>query len=205
MRSQSQTPARDAARGRRSRVRRLAADERAATLVEFAILLPVLVALLVGVFEFALFFTARMAIESAVAEAARLGITGRTLGTASREEAIKAVLAARAGTFVDPARLEFETLVYPDFSSIGQPEPWDDRNGNGVRDPGESYRDVNGNGQWDADMGRPGAGGPDEVVLYRARYRWRFVTPLVGAFFPPEGAITIAAATAVRNEPFPTE
>lgn len=182
---------------------RLCHDRSGAALVEFAILAPVLVSLVIGLLEFSLFFVAKMTIESAVGEAARLGITGRLAGAETREEAIRVTLDARAGTLLDVAQLQLETLVYPDFSSIGQPEPWVDDNGNGRFDAGERYSDLNGNGQWDEDMGVPGAGGPNSIVLYRATYRWRFFTPLIRAFFPPDGSVDIVATTAVRNEPFP--
>ncbi len=181
------------------------ADRRGATAVEFALVAPVLIALLVGILEFALFLTADITLESAVTEAARFGITGRSLGATTREEAIRAVLERRAGSLLDPGRLALETLVYPDFASIGQPEPWVDADGDGARDPGEPYADLNGNGRWDADMGLAGLGGPDAVVLYRARYPWRFVTPLLRAFFPPDGTVELVATMAVRNEPFPAE
>jgi Flp pilus assembly pilin Flp len=181
------------------------ADRRGATAVEFAVVAPVLIALLLGLFEFSLLLTADLTLESAVTEAARFGITGRSLGATTREEAIRAVLERRAGSLLDPGRLGLETLVYPDFASIGQPEPFVDTDGDGVHDPGEVYADLNGNGRWDADMGLAGLGGPDAVVLYRARYPWRFVTPLLRAFFPPDGTVELVATMAVRNEPFPAE
>lgn len=185
--------------------RRLGDDEGGAAVLEFAILAPVLTTLLVGLFEFSLFMIAEITLESAVSEAARLGITGRAVGANSREEAIRAVLERRGGALLAPGKLELETLVYPDFSSIGEPEPWVDENGNGTWDQGEPWSDLNGNGQWDADMGVVGLGGPDAVVLYRATYPWRFVTPMVRAFFPPDGTLRLVATMAVRNEPFPEE
>lgn len=183
----------------------LLADRRGANAVEFALIAPVLFALLLGLLEFALFMTARLTLESAVAEAARFGVTGSSLGASTREEAIRSVLERRAGSLLEPARVRMDTKVYPDFSSIGQPEPWVDANANGVYDPGERYTDVNGNGRWDTDMGRDGLGGANAVVLYRARYDWRFLTPLVRALFPPDGTVELVATMAVRNEPFPEE
>lgn len=189
----------------RAAERSLLPDERGAAVLEFAILAPFLAALLVGLFEFSLFLTAEFLLESAVAEAARFGITGRTVGADDREAAIRAVLERRGGALLRVEQLELETLVYPDFASIGEPEPWVDENGNGAYDPGEPWSDLNGNGQWDADMGVVGLGGPNAVVLYRATYPWRFVTPLVRAFFPPDGTLRMTATMAVRNEPFPED
>ena len=39
--------------------------------------------------------------------------------------------------------------------------------------------DVNGNGQWDADMGEAGLGGPSDVVVYRLTYDWGIITPVM--------------------------
>ncbi len=183
----------------------LGGDRRGASAVEFALVAPSLVLLLLGVVEFGLLMAAQVTLSNAVAESARYGITGRTDPDKDREQVIRELVEEAAGGLFDPTLLEVETLVYPDFSSVGRPEPFQDENGNGVRDPGEPYDDVNGNGQWDEDMGAPGAGGPDEVVLYRVSYPWRIFMPVFRPFFPPDGELDIEASVAVRNEPFPSE
>ncbi len=183
----------------------LAADRRGASAVEFALVAPTLVLLLLGILEFSLLMAAEVTLSNAVAEVARFGITGREDADRSREEMIRDQVEESAAGLFDASLLEFETLVYPDFSSVGRPEPFQDDNGNGIRDEGETYQDVNGNGQWDEDMGAPGAGGPDEVVLYRVRYPWRLMIPVFRPFFPPQGRIELEASMAVRNEPFPSE
>jgi Flp pilus assembly pilin Flp len=63
--------------------------ERGAAAVEFAIVLPVLVLLLVGIFEYGLLFREKLTIASAAASSAR---TGATMGT--RDEADLAILQA---------------------------------------------------------------------------------------------------------------
>ena len=183
----------------------LAADRQGASAVEFALVAPTLVLLLLGILEFSLLMAAEVTLSNAVAEVARFGITGQTGTDKTREELIREQVDQAAEGLFDSSLLEFETLVYPDFSSVGRPEPFNDENGNGVRDPGESYEDLNGNGQWDADMGVPGAGGPDDIVLYRVRYPWRLMIPVFRPFFPPDGEVEIEASLAVRNEPFPEE
>ena len=46
------------------------------------------------------------------------------------------------------------TLVYDDFASISQAEPFtDNKPENGEYDAGEAFTDINGNGRWDEDMG----------------------------------------------------
>ncbi len=185
------------------RQRRGLRDEAGGSALEFALLLPVLLVLLVGILEYGLLFFARLSLDEALGEAARFGITGRTLPGQDRTEAVRQVLRQRLPALLDPDRVVVDVLVYPDFESIGRPEPFVDRNGNGTYDAGEPYTDINGNGRWDEDMGRPGAGGPDAVVLYRARTDWRLLTPLAPLLVPPDGRVPLESTIAVRNEPFP--
>jgi hypothetical protein len=96
--------------------------------------------------------------------------------------------------------LEVTTLVYGDFSEVGQPEPFTDENDNDAYDAGEPYTDVNGNGSWDDDMGAAGLGGPGEVVVYEMRYDWPIMIPLFQPFFGDH--VRLQANIAVRNEPF---
>ncbi len=73
---------------------------------------------------------------------------------------------------------------------------------NGQIDPGE-YVDINGNNQWDADMGAAGAGGPGAVVVYKVKYDWPLLTGLLTPLLGQNGYVTLSVSTAVRNEPFP--
>jgi len=180
-------------------------ERRGASALEFALLAPVLLLLLVGIVEYALVLFVQFSLDHAVGEAARFGITGRTLPGQDRMEAVRAVLRARLPALLEAEAVTIDTLVYPDFDSIGRPEPFVDRNGNGTHDAGEPFTDLNGNGRWDEDMGVPGAGGPDDVVLYRARTRWRLISPLGPLLAPPDGVLELESSVAVRNEPFPGE
>lgn len=186
----------------RSRVR-LAADRRGSAIVDFALLAPALVLLLVGIVEAAFLFLTQFLLQTAVGDAARSGVVGSELGAASREAAVRAAAERVGGSLLQPERLHLDTLVYPRFDDIGRPEPFVDVNGNGAHDPGEPFTDVNENGRWDEDMGRPGLGGPNDVVLYRVRYDWEPMTPLLRAILPDGGRLELRAAYAVRNEPYP--
>jgi hypothetical protein len=194
-------PARTAARSS-GRLRRLA-SERGSAVVDFAILGPALVLLLVMIVESAMLLLTQFLLQTAVGDAARAGIVGSAPGAVSREALVREMAERVAGSLIRPEHLQLETLVYPSFDDIGRPEPFVDVNGNGVRDPGEPFRDVNGNGRWDADMGRAGLGGPNDVVLYRVRYLWQPMTPLLRGILPDGGRLELRAAYAVRNEPYP--
>jgi Flp pilus assembly protein TadG len=180
-------------------LRLLARDRSGAAAVEFALVAPALILLVVGSFEVAIMLFVGGTVESAVLAASRFGITGFEDEGVSREDRIREIIAERTLGFVDMDEAEISTLVYSDFEDIGEPEPFTDGNGNGQHDPGEAFNDVNGNGQWDDDMGTAGLGGPGDIVLYDVEYEVGAVTRLLE---PLLGRIVHHAAVAVRNEPF---
>jgi hypothetical protein len=181
-------------------LRSFAADTSGGAVVEFALLAPILVLLLVASFELAIMLLVGSSLEAAVLSASRYGITGAAgSGGVSREDRIRAIIGERTFGLVDLGGTSIETLVYPSFGDIGRPERFTDANGNGSRDPGEPYTDTNGNGEWDEDMGRAGSGDACEIVLYVVSYDSGPVTHLLGSVMP---TITHRATVAVRNEPF---
>ena len=178
---------------------RLRMDSSGAAAVQFAVLAPAMLLLLVGSFEVSMMLFVAGTMESAVLAASRAGVTGFTEDGVSREERIRDIILDRTLGFVDMDEAVIRTLVYSSFDQIGQPEPFTDENANGAHDAGESFTDVNGNGQWDDDMGSAGLGGPGDIVLYDIEYETGALTNL---FEPIFGQIVHRAAVAVRNEPF---
>ena len=114
--------------------------------------------------------------------------------------AIRGIIEKNTFGILDADDIRIETLVYDSFASVGQPEPFDDANGNGSFDEKEAFQDINGNGERDEDQGAAGAGKGDQVVVYRLTYDWDIMVPIFHPFFGEQ--ITLQAATAVRNEPF---
>ena len=184
---------------RRNPLRRLASDRRGDAVVQFAMITPALLLLIVGSFEVAIMLFVSGTMESAVLAASRYGITGFTEDGVSREQRIREIIEERTLGFVDLDQAEIRTLVYASFENIGQPEPFTDENGNGSHDAGEPFNDVNGNGDWDDDMGAAGLGGPGDIVLYDIEYETGAITHLLEPIF---GRVVHRASVAVRNEPF---
>ena len=177
-------------------------DESGATLAEFALIMPVITLLFLGIFELGAIMLTNSLMEGAMREASRYGITGRNDATVSREAFIRQIVDEQTLGFVDMDQATFDTLVYPDFGSVGEGEPYIDGNGDGDYDAGETYTDENGNGAWDADIGEAGAGQADDVVLYRVTYDWPIMTPVLSSLIGDEGSFPLVASVAVRNEPY---
>ncbi|WP_417449330.1 TadE/TadG family type IV pilus assembly protein [Kordiimonas sp.] len=180
-------------------IRRLMRDRAGASAVEAAIGLPLLLVLIIGTLEVANLFFLSAAIENAVLRASRFGITGGTEDGVTREDQVRAIIAEQTFGRVDMDAVEIETLVYEQFSDIGEAEPFTDENDSGAYDPGEPYSDVNGNGQWDDDMAVAGLGDAGDIVLYRVTYD----APSLSGFMDwATRNVNISATVAVRNEPY---
>ena len=112
---------------------------------------------------------------------------------------IREIIGERTFGLVDPDTAVIQTLVYPSFADIGQPEPFTDANHNGVHDSGESFNDINGNGHWDPDMGKAAwAGRATSFCTTWSMRRRRSRTCCSRS----SAAIVHRAAVAVRNEPY---
>ncbi len=169
-------------------------------MVEFALIAPVLLAMLCGILEFSGVLFAQTLLEGGAREASRYGITGATEEGVSRDEVIIDIIADNSFGVIEVDQVDVTTLVYETFADVGQPEPFVDSNGNGVLDPEEDFDDINGNGAWDEDMGVAGLGGPGDVVVYRLSYDWDIMIPIFEPFFGE--SVVLDASIAVRNEPF---
>jgi Flp pilus assembly protein TadG len=173
------------------------------TSVEFALISPVLFLTIIGSLESSMVMFAEHLLEGASFNASRLGKTGYVVTGETQEQTIKDLLAARIDPILDPTKLTLTSQSYKDYSSINQPEPYIDANGNGMRDNGENFTDVNGNGVWDADQGKNGYGQAQEVVVYTVTYPWKLFTPVLQQLMGNEkGEINLQSRIVVRNEPY---
>lgn len=199
-----------------------------ATAVEYALIAPVLLLLLMGTLEFNLIMYASAVLEGATNYAARLAKTGytnssatspcsTTTGTAQSElQYITFVTQGRVNGLMNPCNITTSSKYYGEYGYIGQAEPYcipstgicygyGSGNGNGPGYvPGDTYTDINGNGQWDADIGLAGLGGPGDIVVYTVSYPWPIMTPIMKKFFGNSGTITLTSSAVVKNEPYPT-
>jgi len=77
-------------------------DTTGATLVEAAIITPLLLLLTFSIVDFASMFYCYLALESGVSQATRFAVTGATVGGASREESIKSAMRSATPTLTIP-------------------------------------------------------------------------------------------------------
>lgn len=183
--------------------KRFCACVKATTALEFAFAAPVVFLGAAALVEVSSMMFVSTLVEGGLREAARFGITGFTPAGISREDRIRQIIQENTIGLIDMSTAQITQLVYPSFGQVGDPEPFQDvAPFNGSYDAGEPYQDINGNGQWDPDMGAAGVGGPGDVVLYTAEVDWNALTPLIAPIMGTNGTIRMRASVAVRNEPF---
>lgn len=170
------------------------------TTIEFALVAPVLMMLILGIIEFSLIMFTMASMESATANTSRLGKTGYTPPGVSRQDTIINNIRARTAGLLNPNLIQITTTIYPNFNNVGDEEPYTDSDHNNQYTLGEPYTDINGNGHWDADMGRAGLGEPGDIVVYNVLYPWPVFTPPLRPILGNTYNITVRSV--VKNEPF---
>lgn len=174
-------------------------EERGTTIVEFAIIAPALILLIIGGMELGHIGYIKGITRAALQVAAR--DSGLETGIANKT-AIDNRVRERIKTVIPNARVDVDRRSYTDFSSVGTPEDFNDGNGNGIYDADECFTDMNNNGRWDSDRGRANdQGGADEVTLYTVRVTYDKVFPLWALVGQPKTNV-LTAQTTMRNQPY---
>lgn len=178
---------------------RLLRDEEGAILTEFGFVAPILILLIMGIFDMAHSQYTSALMNGAMQDAAR-DLTLETAGS-QQSNIDQRVIDAVADVTPATATVRLEKLSHFDFSDIGEAEEFADDNGDGVCNDNEVFVDVNENGQWDADRGQTGIGGARDAVLYTAVVTYPRLFPMYGLAGMPQD-VTLRASTVLRNQPF---
>jgi Flp pilus assembly pilin Flp len=185
-------------------LRRFAKDREGASALEFALVLPPLCFLLIGMFEVAALMFTQSTMEGGLREAARFGMTGQLVDDPeARKEQILALIDKHTLGFVDMETATVTVAPHGSFSESEEtgPEPYTDANDNGEHDSGEDYTDLNGNGLWDEVRDDPGQ--ESEVVEYMVEYDYSPMTGFMSNVLGGEdGMVHLSASIVLRNEPW---
>lgn len=182
-------------------VRRLSRDTGGATLVEFAFAAPIFLVVLMAAMEFGYLLFMQSVLEGALTKAAR----DLTLESASTES-VRAALDEEIGDMIRLTRKGVDVAVRREavsrYSQIRtRAEPLADSNGNGRCDAGETFEDVNHNGQFDAQAVRSEWGGADDVVVYTVTLRFGRLFP-VADFIGMSDETSLTSTKMLRIQPF---
>jgi Flp pilus assembly protein TadG len=172
-------------------------DAAGVTAVEFAMIAPVLLMMLFGMFDIGQGMYTKALLQGAIEKAAR---------DSTIEAAVTGTLDARVTAIVSRiapgAAVTFNRKSYTHFTKVRQPEDWTDGGLlDGVCNNGEIYQDANGNGAWDADRGRTGNGSARDAIVYKVTVTYPRMFP-VARFAGLPANMTLTATSVLRNQPY---
>ena len=154
-----------------TRIRTLLKDTAGVSLIEGAIVTPLMLLLTFGIVDFAALFYSYLSLENGVSQATRYGITGNVMDDPNHPGS----QLSRDGSIQSAMRAATPTLTITDdmfsFSHLS---------------PGSS--------SWQG-----GAGGPGDIERVAVTYTWTPLTPLIRPFFPG-GKLTITVDSTMKNE-----
>jgi len=178
--------------------RALARDERGSTLLEFGLIAPTFLILLLGCANLGQMLYGKVLLNGAIEAAARSSST-ETRDTTAADTMVRKIV----GPILPGASYTISRFSYYDYTDVGRMEKFTDGNGNGTCDNGEPYINENGTGGWD-NVRRSGQGGADDVVVYKvvAQYSPLFKIPLMPGQWQQ---ITLTSQTVKKNQPFATQ
>lgn len=179
----------------------LARDERGATAVEFALIAPALLMVLLGVFDAGYNLYTASVLDGAAQKAAR---DSSLEGAEAKGLAIDDRVVDAVHNVVPRAKVTFDRRAYRDYSDIHRPEDYTDVDKDGACDNNEPFEDINGNGIWDSDRGTETMGGARDAVLYTITVSYPRAFPLMHLLGLPE-TVTSQSRTVLRNQPYGTQ
>ena len=179
--------------------RSLLRDNRGVTVIEFALIAPVLMIVLMGLFDLSYNMYTTEMLQGAIQKAARDSTIEGAAGDPAKLDAIvtRAVRAVAPG-----ATLSFDRKSYANFTDAARPEDYTDVDANGTCNNGEPFEDTNGNGTWDLDPGKTGFGGARDAVLYTVTVTYQRAFPIAGFIPGQTNDFTLSANTVLRNQPY---
>ncbi len=182
--------------------RRIASDTAGSPAVEFALVAPVMLLMLLGAFDAAHTLYMRAALQGIVQKTAR--DSALEAGTVSAQQtALDDKVRASVRALANTATITITRRFYRTFSkaAAAQPEAWTDTNTNGRCDAGEPYQDDNRNSTWDKDGGDGGQGSAKDRTLYTVVATYPRMFP-VSKLISGGNTTTVKATTILENQPY---
>lgn len=172
------------------------------SVVEFALMAPVLFILLFGAMDMAHTLYMTSVLQGSLQKAGRDASLEDGTETARQAEIDDAV----RSQILKLANNATVSLVHRNYKSLTQaqqatPETFTDTNGNGVCDAGEPFQDSNNNLVRDLDGADEGQGGAKDVVVYTAKVSYARLFPMFKLIGMP-ATVNLTATTVLANQPY---
>ena len=176
-------------------------DRSGASAVEFALTAPILFLVISGTLDMAQSYFVNTVLQGAVNAAARKSSlqSGQTASST-----LDGLVSQMIKYTMPKAAVTFTRKNYSEYTAVGMPEDFTDTNKNSKYDATECFVDMNGNGVWDADMGKVGLGGANDVVVYTVTVTYKRMFGF-GSYLGLPINQTIHGTTILKNQPFATQ
>jgi Flp pilus assembly protein TadG len=185
----------------RTLFRRLRRDDRGATLIEFAMVAPVMLIVIMGLLDMTYRIYANAILQGAVQKAGRMATLASNNATqVAIDTAVKDAF-KQVNSGVTDSSFVFTRRNYANFTNADKMEP--STGPGGVCATGYTYVDQNNSNTYD-DGAQAGQGGAQDAVLYTAQVTYPTPFP-VSSFYGASRTPTIRATTILRNQPFATQ
>lgn len=176
-----------------TRLTRFAICRRAAAAIEFALTLPVLILLVLGIIEFAMMTFVDVMLEAGLREASRYGITGSgSEDQVTRYRTIEQIVLDRTMNLAH--NVNFQMQIFGGFGDIGS----------GTGTATTLVQEPNPSPPPDTIWVVYNPDDASSVVLYTVTADYRPLTPLLPSLLGWGDVIELTASVAVRNEPWLT-
>ncbi|MBT2133668.1 pilus assembly protein [Croceibacterium sp. LX-88] len=170
--------------------------------MEFAIVAPIFLMLLMAIFDLGFLVYAKAVLQGAVEEGARTASLENTEWDKIKQrvnDQVESVIPV--GDASTDITFTFNPNYYANYNDIELPEDFTDTNKNKKWDTDECYVDRNNNQTYDTDVGLAGRGGAQDVLSISAQVTYVRIFPL-WALLGEKQEHTIEASTYLRNQPF---
>lgn len=171
-------------------------NEEGAAIVEFALVAPTTILLMMGVFELGHTMYVQSIVNGAMQEAGR----DSTIESAKLDQ-IEAQASKRIGAVTPDAEISYKRAFHKDYGHVNRYEPFTDVDGDGRCNNNDPFEDLNGNGVRDLANGVDGQGDARDVVVLQVDVTYRRMLPMPSLSGWSESN-TVSGRTFLRNQPF---
>ena len=173
----------------RKRLRAVVRDEGAATALEFALVAPPFLFMILAIFELALVYLVSVSLDSATQQATRQIRTGQAQTAGYTAAQFTTQVCNNMGWLASQcsSNLFIDSEVKTSFGASNPSSP------------------VQG-GAWNSGNLKFDMGDQGDIVVIHTYYKWKLITPVLygGLQTLPGGISVVSAATTFRNEPYGT-
>ena len=178
-------------------------NEDGASILEFALIAPVVMAMMLGTLDIGHSLFVRATLDGAVQDAARSSsLEGATSST--QQDLIDERVASIVREIAPDATFKVSRRYYKTFSTaaLARAEKVNEQSpGNMKCDRGESFMDANGNGVWDADGGSDGQGGAKDIVIITFKVSYPRLFPMTALLGWPAN-VEMQSDSILANQPY---